>query len=143
MHDTKLTSTQVTNRIILDPKAYRHFKDASWDVFVQGTVISVENPPELSVEQLTTCTYEMHGYALESKKWGIFNIEFVEGISFNSDAFQSLMFEEDKKRLIRSLVFQHGSENDDFDDFIKGKGKGLVFLLYGPPGVGKTLTAGS
>ncbi|OCK72941.1 P-loop containing nucleoside triphosphate hydrolase protein [Lepidopterella palustris CBS 459.81] len=28
-----------------------------------------------------------------------------------------------------------------FDDVIAGKGQGLIFLLYGPPGVGKTLTA--
>ncbi|KAL1852900.1 hypothetical protein Daus18300_011982 [Diaporthe australafricana] len=85
----------------------------------------------------------MHGYALESKKWGIFNIECVEDIQFNSEAFQGLMFEENKKILIRSLVTQHGKENDDFDDLVKGKGKGLIFLLYGPPGVGKTLTAES
>ena len=26
-------------------------------------------------------------------------------------------------------------------DFIAGKGQGLVILLHGPPGVGKTLTA--
>lgn len=27
-------------------------------------------------------------------------------------------------------------------DFIKGKGSGLIFLLHGQPGVGKTYTAG-
>ena len=27
-------------------------------------------------------------------------------------------------------------------DFIKGKGSGLIFLLHGRPGVGKTCTAG-
>jgi ATP-dependent Lon protease len=27
-------------------------------------------------------------------------------------------------------------------DFVKGKGNGLIFLLHGPPGVGKTCTAG-
>jgi hypothetical protein len=27
-------------------------------------------------------------------------------------------------------------------DFIKGKGHGLIFLLHGRPGVGKTCTAG-
>lgn len=28
-----------------------------------------------------------------------------------------------------------------FDDFITNKGKGMILLLSGPPGVGKTLTA--
>lgn len=27
-------------------------------------------------------------------------------------------------------------------DFIRGKGEGLIFLLHGKPGVGKTYTAG-
>lgn len=27
-------------------------------------------------------------------------------------------------------------------DFVKGKGEGLIFLLHGKPGVGKTYTAG-
>lgn len=27
-------------------------------------------------------------------------------------------------------------------DFVRGKGSGLVFLLHGKPGVGKTCTAG-
>ena len=28
-------------------------------------------------------------------------------------------------------------------DFVKGKGEGLIFLLHGKPGVGKTYTAGN
>lgn len=31
--------------------------------------------------------------------------------------------------------------DDSFDDFVSGKGRGLVVLLHGSPGVGKTLTA--
>ncbi|KAH7131172.1 P-loop containing nucleoside triphosphate hydrolase protein [Dactylonectria macrodidyma] len=32
-------------------------------------------------------------------------------------------------------------ESDGFRDLVQGKGRGINFLLYGPPGVGKTLTA--
>jgi DNA polymerase III delta prime subunit len=42
-------------------------------------------------------------------------------------------------------VFTHGSSpkiHEQVDDIISGKGKGLIFLLTGPPGLGKTLTAG-
>ena len=33
------------------------------------------------------------------------------------------------------------SEKKNIDDVIQGKGKGLVAILHGPSGVGKTLTA--
>ncbi|RYP63894.1 hypothetical protein DL771_009069 [Monosporascus sp. 5C6A] len=55
------------------------------------------------------------------------------------------------KRLLFDLVRSHTSttvrkgedaeETLAVDDIIPGKGKGLVILLYGPPGVGKTSTA--
>ena len=61
--------------------------------------------------------------------------------SFNTDAFSSLLLPQSRKDLVHALVKNHGI--DGFDDFIKGKGKGLVFVLYGEPGVGKTFTAES
>lgn len=129
---------------MVDTTAYKRYVTAGWDDFVleQGTELPIEEPPNLSVEQLIICTHEIRGYALDIKRWGIFNIDCVDAMEFNSKAFHGLMFEESKKRLISSLVVQHGSGDDDFDDVIKGKGKGLIFLLYGPPGVGKTFTAG-
>jgi SpoVK/Ycf46/Vps4 family AAA+-type ATPase len=45
-----------------------------------------------------------------------------------------------KNRCYR-LIKAHGSGNWEFDDFVAGKGKGLVGLLYGEPGLGKTYTA--
>ncbi|KID64764.1 ATPase, partial [Metarhizium majus ARSEF 297] len=33
------------------------------------------------------------------------------------------------------------THQNEFDDFIKGKGQGLTILLVGTPGTGKTLTA--
>lgn len=45
------------------------------------------------------------------------------------------------KEIIFRLIKAHGSQISDFDDFVKGKGKGLIGLLHGPPGSGKTLTA--
>jgi AAA+ superfamily predicted ATPase len=51
------------------------------------------------------------------------------------------MLEPKTKNLILSLVKQHSSLDDEFDDIISGKGMGLVGLFSGPPGCGKTLTA--
>ncbi|KAK3360425.1 hypothetical protein B0T25DRAFT_515719 [Lasiosphaeria hispida] len=55
--------------------------------------------------------------------------------TYNYDAFANLMFQ--------TLVDQQVTEYTGFDDHIKGKGKGLIILPHGPPGVGKTFTAES
>ena len=39
------------------------------------------------------------------------------------------------------MVKSHLIGQNGFDDFVSGKGLGLIGLLSGPPGVGKTLTA--
>lgn len=53
----------------------------------------------------------------------------------------SLVLPSTPKRLIRALIKNHVANSGGFDDFVRDKGKGLVGLLAGPPGVGKTLTA--
>lgn len=62
-------------------------------------------------------------------------------MEFSANAFDRLVLAPSKKDLILAIVEQEGNL-DEFDDIVKGKGKGLIFLLHGPPGVGKTLTAG-
>jgi len=59
-----------------------------------------------------------------------------------------LVLPKSRKRMVKALVRQTTSTNNSsstssphFQDLIRGKGEGIVFLLYGPPGVGKTLTA--
>lgn len=44
---------------------------------------------------------------------------------------------------VRGKSFMHESEQSSWSaDFVTGKGEGLIFLLHGKPGVGKTYTAG-
>jgi DNA polymerase III delta prime subunit len=47
------------------------------------------------------------------------------------------------KSFVRLNQFGERSNQEPWSaDFVKGKGSGLIFLLHGKPGVGKTLTAG-
>lgn len=69
-----------------------------------------------------------------------FNIELIEEVEWNNDAFSNLVLPDGRKDLLQSLVESHHRELG-FDDFIKGKGHGLVINLFGPPGVGKTFSA--
>src|SRR5262249_30610823 len=45
------------------------------------------------------------------------------------------------KSIVKALVSSHKFHPaQTIDDVVQGKGKSLVFVLHGPPGVGKTLT---
>jgi DNA polymerase III delta prime subunit len=70
-------------------------------------------------------------------------VDKIKDIEYNSDAFESLLLPAEQKRMIHSLVKVHTDERVRFDDVIKGKGRGMIFLLHGAPGIGKTLTAGT
>ncbi|KAK0730126.1 P-loop containing nucleoside triphosphate hydrolase protein [Lasiosphaeris hirsuta] len=80
------------------------------------------------------------GYSLKLKKWLDFYVEQVDEVAWNTNAFDKLVLPADQKELI--LAFSESQlEGSNFDDVISGKGKGIICLLSGPPGVGKTLTA--
>ncbi len=74
-----------------------------------------------------------------TKRWGCVHINYLKEIDYHKDAFNSLVLEDTKKNIIKTLISQK-SKQSQYNDFIGGKGEGLVFLLYGQPGTGKTLT---
>jgi SpoVK/Ycf46/Vps4 family AAA+-type ATPase len=85
----------------------------------------------------------VHGYSFKKKQWLLFYIDRITDITFDSNAFGSLVLPEDQKELILSFAESQTKNNTSFDDLISGKGRGHITLLSGPPGVGKTLTAES
>lgn len=95
----------------------------------------------LSKEQLLTCSSSLKGYSLKNKKWLTFSIDAIKDIKYNDRAFESLVLPSDHKELILALAESQVLNKETFDDVVQGKGKGMIMLLSGPPGVGKTLTA--
>lgn len=56
-----------------------------------------------------------------------------------------VMRPEENKNAIKAIVKTYAESNDAelfSADYIHGKGEGHIFLLHGPPGTGKTFTAG-
>jgi SpoVK/Ycf46/Vps4 family AAA+-type ATPase len=69
-------------------------------------------------------------------------VEEVHDIAWNKGAFDRLVLKEQKKELIKALITAHVASSNT-PDIIEGKGNGLIILLHGAPGTGKTLTAES
>ncbi|CAK9022318.1 unnamed protein product [Durusdinium trenchii] len=93
---------------------------------------------EPSTEELWMSWPALVGFSFTAKCWGQVLVAETAPIEFKSDAFEQLVLPGDTKEIIRSAV-RHASCSGL--DFIAGKGDNTIFLLYGPPGSGKTLTA--
>lgn len=123
---------------------------------------------ELTDEDYIVCSCHTIAFLLRDKMWAYLLVGGLREIKWRADPYTHLQMPEEKKLLVRNLVMGFSGErsakqpghqrlrrgqeeeeekevvdsDDDFDDFIAGKGKGLIFLLHGEPGLGKTLTAG-
>lgn len=80
---------------------------------------------------------------MKEKQWLNLFVNSVHNITFNSRAFESLVLPENQKELILGFTDTQQAYRNAYDDVIEGKGRGIIILLCGPPGVGKTLTAES
>ncbi|KAK3296663.1 uncharacterized protein B0H64DRAFT_440167 [Chaetomium fimeti] len=81
-------------------------------------------------------------FGLKSKRWRWVLADRLVEVAWSKKAFESLRLRLSTKQLIQCLVEGHkDSVNTGFDDVVAGKGQGLIFLLHGDVGLGKTLTA--
>jgi hypothetical protein len=125
-----------------------------------GLKKAVPNPGTLSETDLLICSPKVRGFCLQDKMWRIFDVECIDDVDWDIHAFDSLVLPEGYKDLILAFVDSQLKRGDSFDDVINGKGKpefletvacitdaiaggGLIIMLSGKPGVGKTLSAES
>lgn len=97
----------------------------------------------LTKEQKLICTPLLRGYSLKTKTWLNFFVNCVEEIKWQTNAFDRLVLPKNQKELVLGFTESQQKYRETFDDVIEGKGRGMIILLCGPPGVGKTLTAES
>ncbi|KAG1745714.1 P-loop containing nucleoside triphosphate hydrolase protein [Suillus lakei] len=125
-------------RVMIDPAGFRVFQpNCSFNLTVYRRI----NRAELTDEQHMICTPVVLGFCFGVKEWGGFALDRIQDIVWSGESFNSLVLGPKQKSLIHALVKQHELRASQFDDVVQGKGKGLVGLLAGPPGCGKTLTA--
>ncbi|KAJ5129742.1 uncharacterized protein N7515_005781 [Penicillium bovifimosum] len=82
------------------------------------------------------------GFNLRLKQWIGLSVDRIWPMSWNKAAFENLAINPKSKDLIEAMVTNHLEPNYSAD-VIGGKGNGLIMLLHGGPGTGKTLTAES
>ncbi|KAJ2902746.1 hypothetical protein MKZ38_000172 [Zalerion maritima] len=133
-----IRSTWVSSRIMIDPLTMYESRPSNVPFVVQ-------DPARLSADGTNMESDDLvAGFSFGSKEWGVFNIEHVEEVEFAADAFQSsLVLNSQYENMLLSLAQVHENSTLGFDDVIRGKGRGVVCLLHGEPGVGKALAAGS
>ncbi|KAF2122424.1 P-loop containing nucleoside triphosphate hydrolase protein [Lophiotrema nucula] len=124
------------------PKKF-DIEDQSAEKYVFGKEQDSTKRLRLTKAHQFICGARVRGYSLKKKQWLLFYIDLVKDITFNDNAFESLVLLEDQKELILSFAESQAMNSSTFDDVISGKGRGHITLLSGPPGVGKTLTAES
>ncbi|KAI0597729.1 hypothetical protein F4775DRAFT_558377 [Biscogniauxia sp. FL1348] len=121
----------------------------------KGTRIYEMKPQVLQLrdEDLALLPKRMFAYALRERRFIPVNTNFLKPIRRQPGVFENLKILKDYKDIVRGLVASHFQKKNlerryvdmstegPSQDLIQNKGRGLVVLLHGVPGVGKTATA--
>jgi hypothetical protein len=135
---------QIKSRIIMDCKMFGVMKSPNRIVLktIKPLPSQGDEIGALTRNDFLICDYRIPGFSLVNKRWCIFSVDLRTPVEFNSQAFDPLWLPPTQKKIVHSLVKNHLAGNSHFDDMIKRKGRGLIFVLHGVPGVGKTFSAG-
>ncbi|CAN8102858.1 unnamed protein product [Discula destructiva] len=118
--------------------------DDATDFRAKVKLLTVNEPLDPNDDNFLIMPPRLLGYATRQRVWGQFSIDQARPpAKGDPQAFRhTLQLNDSYKDMIESQVLAHMQKGKKpITDIIEEKGKGLVLLLHGPPGVGKTLTA--
>ena len=130
-------------RYMIDPVTYKKLHKNYATPLRDGLgpdLFSTEQPPADPFPLLLPAT--INGFNMRNKKWEELDVDRISDVCWNTEAFDNLVIDPTTKKLIEALVMRQ-LEADKGTDMIAGKGQGLIILLHGGPGTGKTFTAES
>lgn len=114
--------------MILDRKTF------SEDQYSTQATIKVSKPDPL------LCPPYAVGYSLSRKDWCRFLVDNISPPRWKQSVWDSLVIPDRQKLILQGLVTSHEYPSNARNQ-PEQKGKGLVILLHGTPGSGKTLSA--
>ncbi|KAM0749809.1 P-loop containing nucleoside triphosphate hydrolase protein [Meredithblackwellia eburnea MCA 4105] len=166
--DRRIIKLRAEGRAVVDVRGYKRMNPSrtnAWEdedddddyPYDGGAFNRPANNNTVAENELCLLPPTVFGFSLVQREWGEMRVDQFDPVVFNDNAYDYLVIDPDQKDLIKSLVeqnskaaLQRASENDGQpeaahlstkNDFIGGKGGGLVVALHGRPGTGKTLTA--
>ncbi|CAG1985039.1 unnamed protein product [Fusarium graminearum] len=118
-----------TGRLVLDRKTYEE-ENSNFAT----TIHEVEDP------ELFLMPPFLMGYSMDRKDWCRYLVDNIKDIAWKGDAWSSLILQPEQKSVLEALVMSHEYPSNA-RNHPEQKGKGLVVLLHGSPGSGKTMSA--
>ncbi|KAF2438970.1 P-loop containing nucleoside triphosphate hydrolase protein [Karstenula rhodostoma CBS 690.94] len=105
---------------------------------------------KLNDDQYLLLPSHVYAYVFRTRTWELLHVNGLAEPDFQEDMIDLLVMDEKRVNTLKALAKSFISENKFGEisdrepwsaDFVKGKGNGLIFLLHGSPGTGKTCTA--
>ncbi|KUJ07778.1 uncharacterized protein LY89DRAFT_660043 [Mollisia scopiformis] len=133
------------------------YKDQDWDESRFSTYfrdhrqsLAHRKAHEIEGDDIMLLPFWAYGFVLRSRRWITLRINALSEVKYES-TFDDLVLPELHKDTVKALVQDHARSSAQNSaatskvgaamDLVRGKGKGLIILLHGEPGVGKTSTA--
>ncbi|CAE7227336.1 unnamed protein product [Rhizoctonia solani] len=166
--DRSVVKLPASGRVIIDADGYSRYnlntpggyQSTTWNAFGVPQM-PPPLPPYYSPEQQHRIPHEEYkndtplpdeiicltppthrGWSFAAKAWGNILVSSLSEITFDELAFDQLVLKPEYKKMIKALVETHSGSGDGLaKDLVSGKGGGMVMVLHGKPGTGKTLTA--
>ncbi|KAK8231335.1 hypothetical protein BKA81DRAFT_344244 [Phyllosticta paracitricarpa] len=132
--------------VVQGPEGLNKPKRPKWSKIINPLDLNTKDPRHsadlLSEEHLFILCPIMPGFALHTKSWTIINVDWISSLG-EPDQVPAADIPEEDLKFIKALSNRQMKTKIPWStDFIKNKGRGVVVLLHGPPGVGKTYTVG-
>ncbi|KAI9736752.1 MAG: hypothetical protein M1834_000956 [Cirrosporium novae-zelandiae] len=113
-----------------------------------GLLDTFENIEDMSDDEKILLPYLTYGFVLRTRKWAKLGMDLITNVDYGN-SWEELIIPPEIKDNVLALVENRLSSRDQGSqdelhtsmDLVRGKGKGLIILLHGEPGVGKTSTA--
>ncbi|KAI2776155.1 P-loop containing nucleoside triphosphate hydrolase protein [Daldinia loculata] len=119
-------------------------------LFEDYSLIGIETTDTLTLHMYFLCSYDIMAFVFRTRRWECLHVRYFSEPQFDEELIDHLVMERHRKQTLKSLAKSFARVNQYGDamtrdpwtaDFVEGKGHGLIFLLHGRPGVGKTCTA--